>query len=275
MSIQAVGWVLEQTALPQGPKLVLVAIANHADHTTGHCFLRAETIALEASCRPRSVWRYVGALIRNGYLRRQTKRSPDGKQRANDYWMLFPPTPPEWDWGAKGPDDDQNGGDPGPDDGGNESGTGLGQQEPTSQELVQPYANLAHGETAEIPPNIPSESHGPCAIGVTRKSLEEPSESKPKDSKCEPPQFAAPPRSYRPPPPEPVAAQTDAEKGQRQFVIEGTEAWKAWLTHKRVHSMPTTSAVVNGKTRVGWYFPSLFPPKAPVETKRPTGEDAA
>lgn len=263
MSIQAVGWAFEQD-LPAGPKIVLLSLANHADHTDGYCFLKGATIAREANCKPRSVWRYLGALIRNGYVRKARRQATDGRRRANDYWLLFARPAEPWDWGAKGPADE-------PDDDGDESGTDLEPQEPTPQDLVQPYANLAHGDSAAKSRSIPSESHGPCAIGVTWKSPSEPSESKPRDSSCVSPQFAEAPRSYRPPapPPEP----TEAEKGQRQFVIADTPAWKEWLKHKQVASLPTTTAQVHGKTCVGWYFPSLFPPKAPVETKQSSEEE--
>src|SRR3990167_3798215 len=100
VSAQAMGWALDQPDIPGRPKLVLVAIANHADHTDGYCWLKAETIAREASCTPRSVFRFIGALIRNGYLRRAPRRGPDGKQRANDYWILFHREETAWDWQA-------------------------------------------------------------------------------------------------------------------------------------------------------------------------------
>ena len=65
MSIQAVAWALDQD-LPARPKLVLVSIANHASHTDGYCWLKAETIAQEAACTPRSVYTYIGGLVRTG-----------------------------------------------------------------------------------------------------------------------------------------------------------------------------------------------------------------
>ena len=77
MSIQAVAWVLDREELPARPKLVLVAIANHANHTDGYCWLKAETIAKEAACSPRAVFNFVGALIRNGYLRKAPARGAD------------------------------------------------------------------------------------------------------------------------------------------------------------------------------------------------------
>lgn len=50
----------------------------------------------------------------------------------------------------------------------------------------------------------------------------------------------------------------------RVFVIEGSRAWDAWVKHKRATSgvawTMTTSAVVQGEMRRGWYFgTTLFP----------------
>lgn len=42
----------------------------------------------------------------------------------------------------------------------------------------------------------------------------------------------------------------------RIFVIAGSDAWRAWLAHRRARSFPTTSR----GGREGWFFPSLFPP---------------
>jgi hypothetical protein len=95
MSIQAVAWALEQD-LPARPKLVLVSIANHANHVDGYCWLKAETIAKEAACTPRSIYNFVGALIRNGFIRKALRKGDDGKQRATDYWILFDREEKEW-----------------------------------------------------------------------------------------------------------------------------------------------------------------------------------
>ncbi len=53
--------------------------------------------------------------------------------------------------------------------------------------------------------------------------------------------------------------------GKSVFVIEGTDAWERWLDHeyrtKGVRSMPIVQGTVNGKTRHGWWKPTLFPPE--------------
>lgn len=55
-----------------------------------------------------------------------------------------------------------------------------------------------------------------------------------------------------------------AGPAERVFVIEGTKAWAAWMTYRRnvegKPSCPTTSHIVEGRSRDGWWFPSLFPP---------------
>src|SRR5262249_27189193 len=94
-----VAWALEQD-LPARPKLVLVSIANHANHVDGYCWLKAETIARESACTPRSIYNFVGQLVRNGFIRKAKRKSDDGKQRANDYWILFDREENEWDAGA-------------------------------------------------------------------------------------------------------------------------------------------------------------------------------
>ena len=42
------------------------------------------------------------------------------------------------------------------------------------------------------------------------------------------------------------------------FVWEGSDAWRSWLQHQRKSSFPTT----RHDGRIGWWFPSLYPPRA-------------
>lgn len=93
MSIQALAWAIEQP-VPGEAKLVLMSLANHADHTTGHCSFDPPTIAIEASVTEAAIPRYVGALRRNGYLAREEK----GRER--EYWIQFDREPREWAWSA-------------------------------------------------------------------------------------------------------------------------------------------------------------------------------
>lgn len=263
MSIQAVAWAIEQEAVPARPALVLISIANHADHTNGYCYLRAETIAREARCTPRSVFRFVGALIRNGYIRKAPKRGDDGKQRANDYWMLFDREDKPWDWGAHP-----------------ESDTGDGEVDESEgadaapQDVVEPDDGVSHGEAA-LPTDSgvtrrPVEKHavssGPCDSRVSHKDSAEPSESKPKASSARARVHRSTLRAYRPPPPQPVADDTEHPTNPI-FVYEGTPAYDAWAIVmarrngvNRWHCTTRKFVEVDQKWRTGWYFPTLFPP---------------
>jgi hypothetical protein len=249
MSIQAVAWVLDQHPenLPGKPKLVLVSIANHADHTNGYCFLNLETISRESSMPVRSLYRYIGALVRNGYLRKVRRKGADGKHRATDYWILFQRAPAVFNWGAAGEIDDRD--------------------EP--QDVVEPSASVADGENTTEGGRGPVEScelaDGPSAIGGTTDK-DEPSKTKPSYEEegqglC----AAQAPRTYRPPPIEPMGAIVDPQ-GKQIFVIKGTRAWDAHLADRKrrtgISSMPTIWATINGIRKEGWYFSSLFPSSA-------------
>jgi hypothetical protein len=245
VSIQAVAWALDQE-LPAGPKLVLISIANHANHVDGYCWLNAETIAHEASCSTRSVYRTVGALTRNGYIRKARRKGDDGKYRATDYWITFIREEKPWNWYGAEADGDE------------------------PQDIDDPCATVADGEIDENPPpepvDKPPESHGPCAIGVTANNIAEPSKSNPKKDARE--GALSVPRGYRPPPQAPdLQGAVVADRQAKQiFVFVGTRAWDAWCAHKfRATGVRWTLSRwtnVDGKPREGWWFPSLFPPAA-------------
>jgi len=50
------------------------------------------------------------------------------------------------------------------------------------------------------------------------------------------------------------------EIGDTIFVRKDSDAWRAWLAHKGVRSMPTIRRMKDGKPIEGWEFPTLFPP---------------
>lgn len=160
MSIQAVAWALEQD-IPARPKLVLVALANHANHVDGYCWLRVETIAQEAACGERSVPRFIDALAKYGYVRKVPRRAEDGRQRANDYWLLFRSEKVSWPVKRRkdyrGDDDDDDTIDCGE---GDSESCGAGE-----------------GDSEKIDSNATNESVGPTANGVTPNNIEEPSKS--------------------------------------------------------------------------------------------------
>lgn len=260
MSIQAVAWALEQD-LPARPKLVLVSLANHANHTDGYCWLKVETIAAEAACSHRAVYNFVGDLIRNGFIRKALRKGADGKQRANDYWILFHREAAPWVSARDAHDADPEGEDLGPAD--EDAGAGA------PQNVVEPHAPGASGESDVPSPPDPVDMHV-CASGphahtcIPSESLE-PSKTKPKSPARE--GFGAPPRRYQaPPPPQPVVQGATGDPAEGVFVFKGTRAWDAWMQHRRrtrgIASAPTTLRTIDGRRREGWFFPTLFPPDA-------------
>jgi hypothetical protein len=258
VSIQAVGWALDQD-LPARPKLVLVSICNHADNRTGYCWLKAETIAEEASCSPRAVFNFISDLIRNGFIRKAPKRGDDGKQRANDYWILFD-RDPDLKWSSsRAPGREADGEDI--------TDADVSDSDPP-QDVVVPHAPGAVGETdatdAPTAPEMHAGAVGPHAPACSHTDIAEPSKTNPKSARKA---FAAPPRSYRPPPPpQPAAQGAIVGSTERIFVIKGTRAWEAWMVRRlKTHGMasaPTTRHTVDGRLREGWFFPTLFPPDA-------------
>lgn len=262
MSIQAVAWALEQD-LPRGPKLVLVSIANHANHVDGYCWLNATTIGKEASCTPRSVYNVVGALVRNGFIRKQLRRGDDGKQRANDYWILFDREEKPWVWGAN-PDADEA------ESEATESAS-TEDADTTSCEpgetTISPGENAEPGEATDTrqAADMHAVSPGPSEVGFTRKDSVEPSESNSQESSARAHVRSAVLRSYRAPPPQPVAEVFD--NGKQIFVFEGTPAYDAWANVmarrngvRRWHCTTRKFIEKDQVWRTGWYFPTLFPP---------------
>lgn len=266
MSIQAVGWVLDQEDIPARAKLVLVAIANHASHTDGYCWLKIDTIAKEAACSPRAVFNFLGALIRNGYVRKAPRRGDDGKQRANDYWILFNRTPAKWIKAADEADHSDS-----------------EHNEAETQDVVQPDARDACGEDTvpDVPPPVdkPAGACGPTAPACSHIDSVEPSKIKPEeDARAR----ARPPRHYRPPPaPPPQPMGSIADRAARQiFVYEGSRAWIAWCDFKKRTTGAdwtlSRSTVIDGKVCTGWWFPSLFPPSdSRAETTDPPETSSA
>lgn len=63
---------------------------------------------------------------------------------------------------------------------------------------------------------------------------------------------------------DPVPPTAPVGRKPQVFVIEGTRAWDAWLAHElRTNGRKWTLTVrreVDGRTRSGWHFPTLFPP---------------
>jgi hypothetical protein len=260
VSIQAVAWALEQDfsyTTPKGhvrcchaAKLVLLSLANHADHVSGHCWPSAETIAREASCVVHSVYRLVAALERNGFIDIKKVKGPDGKQRSNNYWVRFDRKAAPWQFFK----DDE------PDD---DSPQKPGDSEPG--DTKSPGGNAATNDAN--PPSSESESGsespGPSDIEVTRHIMLEPSELEPSVATAPTPPVSAPQRfdaTARTDEQARLQAAEEARKPKAFPVIQGSAPWDAWVKHGHPNDL-TGNIDVNGRLDRGWYFPTLWPPK--------------
>lgn len=262
------GWVFEQEDIPMGPKIVLLALANHADHTTGYCWPSTETLMKEAACKRASLFSYIAALKRNGYLMSRQTRAPNGRGRANDYWILLDREPAPWVQVKRGPDEEKE-----------ILSEGASENE-------SPECGLCENELGEA--SLPSEGtpqsplYGPGKVQIMDSPLyKEPLDSNQTESeqvahgKVEPapPAPAATPkaiekkilsgfdRSKRQAEQDRIAAADKARRPQRLFVFEGSDPWNAHVRNGHPTTLKTWGEI-NGKRCQGWYFPTLYPPKA-------------
>jgi hypothetical protein len=83
MANEYITWAWRQD-LPATCKIVLVAIADRADHC-GHCWPSQADIARMAGQSKRSVINQINKLIELGYLSVQERRRKDGYKAANSY----------------------------------------------------------------------------------------------------------------------------------------------------------------------------------------------
>lgn len=258
MSIEAVGWALKQD-IPGTPKLVLVALCNYADEETGHCWPSTQKIAKLASCSRRSVFTYLAALRRNGFINIQSAKRKSGEQRSNNYWVLFDRQPAKWEFvkgaiHAEDPldivDNDENNTPDAPSN--NESKSEIQPQE------CAPDSHLAPGEGAPIAPHIE-----PSRIYPSESLRTEESERRPSAMRTAHHDPTAR-RQHQ----AKIKAAEQARKPKMQPVIQGTDAWAAWLRHGHKPTLVTTIIMKNGEAKRGWYFPDLYPPKStgpPIE----------
>lgn len=257
MSAQAMGWALDQE-IPKGPKLVLVGLSNHADHTTGYCWPSTDTLMREASCSRAAVFVYLAALKRNGYVMSRQTRAATGRGRANDYWILMDREDAPWVNVKRAGDEEKE---------------ILSDEPEETTEEQSPDSGLCEnaGLSPESGPGIVQDLDSPLYV-------REPSESKPSEQVESPAEPLPPPganelrtaknkipssfdRSKRQAEQDRIAAADKARKPQRLFVFEGSDPWKS---HVRNGHPPTlkTWGEINGKRCQGWYFPTLYPPKS-------------
>lgn len=104
MSFRAVLWALKQD-LPPLTKLILVALASHADKLDGSCYPRVRTVATKASVTPRTVHRHFPELQRRQLVRIESKHCGKGR-RPSVYWLNIPRQPKHsYDAADRGPSD--------------------------------------------------------------------------------------------------------------------------------------------------------------------------
>lgn len=85
MSVQAVGWALDQYIKDAATKLVLISLANYADKRTGECWPTIARIC-EESCQSKStVLRRMEWLIERGLVTKIAVKEASGRQRPNIY----------------------------------------------------------------------------------------------------------------------------------------------------------------------------------------------
>ncbi|MGY4294601.1 hypothetical protein ACVWXN_002696 [Bradyrhizobium sp. i1.4.4] len=94
MSIQAVGWALDQEIRDPWAKLILISLANHADHTTGLCWPSMRLIGKESSCRRETVLRKLPELEAAGFIQIIKARKGD-RRRVHTYRLLLPGCAPD------------------------------------------------------------------------------------------------------------------------------------------------------------------------------------
>lgn len=90
MSIQMVGWALDQFIPQPGPKLVLIALANAANgkHNDA-CFPPKKQLAKDTSMSERTITRHVQWLETNGFIRVERRFDGDtGRTVSNRYFFL-------------------------------------------------------------------------------------------------------------------------------------------------------------------------------------------
>ena len=85
MSIRVMKWAWHQ-AIPPGPKLVLMALADLADDT-GACWPSVSTMAKQCSMSTRTVQRALQELIGAGLLNRDLRYRSDGSTTSNLYQL--------------------------------------------------------------------------------------------------------------------------------------------------------------------------------------------
>lgn len=86
MSYEYLNWAWSLDLKP-GPKIVLVYLADRADHK-GICFPKQSTIAKSTGLSRETVNRHLKQLEKLGYLKQIEQRYRDGRRRSSTYQLL-------------------------------------------------------------------------------------------------------------------------------------------------------------------------------------------
>jgi predicted transcriptional regulator len=92
MSIEALNWAWEQPVTKAVNKLVLLALADHAN-SDGECWPSMKRIAERSDISPRHVSRAISELIDLGLVEKANRRRHGGEYRGWDYRILVQRTP--------------------------------------------------------------------------------------------------------------------------------------------------------------------------------------
>ena len=85
MSIKCLAWAWGKQ-LPPLPKLVLLAIADHADDN-GYAWPGVSGVAQKCGVSKRTVQRYVNTLVQRAIISVETRQRPDGSNTSNAYQL--------------------------------------------------------------------------------------------------------------------------------------------------------------------------------------------
>ena len=87
MSIKVMSWAWEQE-LPPLTKLILMAIADHADDS-GYAWPGYRGIAKKCGASYRTIQRHVHSLEEQGILKVEPRQRPDGSSSSNGYTVVM------------------------------------------------------------------------------------------------------------------------------------------------------------------------------------------
>lgn len=251
MSVEATGWAFRQK-LPPKPKIVLLALADQTDERTGRvCYGRTDMkyLAEKCSIAERSLYRYLAALIRNGYAIRES-----GKERGHEsqYWLCLDRATTkieEWQWSGA------------PDDAGDDTET----DDP--QDVEGGSAKMADRTPVENPAGDAQIGRPPLPIGGRPRVSGRHQDISARASGEQESSFSRKTQDLER---QAVAIHRKATtENAREFAIYGTRAWDAWVEYRRRTGVkpavpPTCEGAGKFAGRRGWYFPSLFPPSEPA-----------